>query len=218
MYYIISSYLKYYESTYPILVDSLLKSGIQSSQIIFVVGGSHLEESHTTEEGVKIVFRKYNSFDLTGLIYIAENLHEYKNYNNYFLLHDTCKVLPHFKDKSLQYSMSDIVKPLTSNISMNIGMYSAQCLSEQLGMLSSIKFYPNTPKDLQDVKTFFVQNEDIIFNRYEHKAVYNAKWKVLDEVGYYNRDNVRTVELFEDIGIIKIKANTQTKAIWNVEL
>lgn len=218
MYYIISSCLKYYQSTYPVVVKSLLQSGIQSSQIIFIVGGSETETVDVTEDGISIAFVTYNSFDLTGLIYIAENIDKYQEYKNFFLLHDTCEVLPYFKEKSEEFNTLEIIKPLSKNISMNIGMYSSQCLTEQLQVLQNIKYFPTSAADLQNVKNFFVVNEDILFNKYRATSVYNSSWKVLDEVGYYNKDNIRTVELFEDIGIVKIKANTKTKAIWNVEL
>jgi hypothetical protein len=218
MYYIISSCLKYHKSTYPVIAKSLLESGIQSSQIIFVVGGSETETVDVTEDGISMAFVAYNSFDLTGLIYTAENIHKYQEYNNFFLLHDTCEVLPYFKEKSEEFNTLEIIKPLSKNISMNIGMYSSQCLTEQLQVLQDAKYFPTSAADLQNVKNFFVVNEDILFNKYQATSAYNSSWKVLDEIGYYNKDNIRTVELFEDIGIVKIKANTKTKAIWNVEL
>jgi hypothetical protein len=199
----------------------MIESGIDVHDIIFVIGGTHKLEKLISDEGVELLFVDYNSFDVNGLICIAENLDKYTKHDNFFLLHDTCEVLPYFKEQSEKFANTDLVKPLCDNISMNIGMYSRKCLLDECNFLKSLKFYPVTTSDLQTVKTFFVINEDILFKKYKQPNIYyNTKWNVVNEsVNFYNIGNTnRTIELFEDIGLIKIKANTRTKSVWDVDL
>jgi hypothetical protein len=86
---------------------------------------------------INIIPVPYNSFDLTGLIYVAEN-HEKFLDSHYFLLHDTCLVGPNFKKLAENIRLNDPIKTLREGISMNIGMYSLQTLIENSNSLDKL--------------------------------------------------------------------------------
>lgn len=178
MKYIISSNKNYYKNTYPPLITSLIDSGIEAKDILMVVGDC--EEDFILENilDINIIPVPYNSFDLTGLIYVAEN-HEKFLDSHYFLLHDTCLVGPNFKKLAENIQLNDPIKTLREGISMNIGMYSLQTLIENSNSLDKLKYYPKTKEDLQQVKNVFVVNEDIIFKIY-HDYCYKNNYIGVD--------------------------------------
>ena len=166
MKYIISSNINYYKNTYIPLVTSLIDSGIQNTDIVMVVGGCAEDTLLENTLGINIAAVSYNSFDLTGLIYVSENSDKFLDLN-YFLLHDTCLVGTNFKKLS-EVAIADIpIKTLREGISMNIGMYSLQTITENRANLISLKYYPQTNQELQQVKEIFVRNEDLIFKLYD---------------------------------------------------
>lgn len=166
MKYIVSSNKNYYKNTYLPLITSLIDSNIEVTDILMVVGDC--EENFVLENtlGINIVPVPYNSFDLTGLIYVAENSEKFLD-SHYFLLHDTCLVGPNFKKLAENIQLNEPIKTLREGISMNIGMYSLQTLIENKSNLDKLKHYPKTKEDLQQVKNVFVVNEDIIFKTYQ---------------------------------------------------
>lgn len=165
MKYIISSNIDYYKKTYLPIVTSLIDSGIASTDIIMVVGGCSESFTLLNILDINIIQVPYNSFDLTGLIYVAENSEKFLDVN-YFLLHDTCLVGPNFKRLVEDIPPGIPIKTLREGISMNIGMYSLQTLEENKENLAKLKYYPKTKEELQQVKELFVVNEDIIFKLY----------------------------------------------------
>lgn len=173
MKYIISSNINYYKSTYNPLVTSLIESGIDPKDILMVVGESREDAVLENLLNINIVPVLYNSFDLTGLIYAAENSEKFLD-TNYFLLHDTCLVGSDFKKLSEQIELSSPIKTLAQGLSMNIGMYSLKALKENTENLTKLKYYPKTKAELQQVKEIFVLNEDIIFKVYQNSYQKNS--------------------------------------------
>jgi hypothetical protein len=173
MKYIISSNKNYYKNTYLPLITSLIDSNIEVTDILMVVGDC--EEDFVLENtlGINIVPVPYNSFDLTGLIYVAENSEKFLD-SHYFLLHDTCLVGPNFKKLAENIQLNDPIKTLRADIAMNIGMYSLQTLVENRSNLDKLKYYPKNKEDLQRIKQIFVINEDIIFKLYEEYCYKNS--------------------------------------------
>jgi hypothetical protein len=166
MKYIISSNINYYKNTYLPLITSLLDSKISQEDIIMVVGGC--KDTNINLENnlnINIIPVEYNSFDLTGLIYISENINNFLD-SNYFLLHDTCLVGPKFKELAEKLDPGIPIQTLRNGISLNIGMYSFQTLFENKENLCNLKYYPQNENELQQVKQIFVVHEDIIFKLY----------------------------------------------------
>jgi hypothetical protein len=172
MKYIISSNINYYRNTYVPLVTSLIDSGIKITDIIMVVGGC--TEGTVLENilSINMVSVPYNSFDMTGLIYVSENSDKFLD-SNYFLLHDTCLVGPNFKKLAEDITDDIPIRTLRAGISMNIGMYSLQTITENAENLTSMKYYPESDQELQYVKGIFVTNEDLIFKLYDEYCYKN---------------------------------------------
>jgi hypothetical protein len=143
MKYIVSSNINYYKSTYRPLVTSLIDSGIEPIDIVMVVGGCSEDSVLENILNINIVPVPYNSFDLTGLIYVSENSEKFLD-TNYFLLHDTCLVGPNFKKLSEEVQEGIPIRTLREGISMNIGMYSLHTLNENRENITKLKYYPNT--------------------------------------------------------------------------
>ncbi len=142
MYYIISSHINYYQNTYPILVKSMIESGIDVHDIIFVIGGTHKLEKLISDEGVELLFVDYNSFDVNGLICIAENLDKYTKHDNFFLLHDTCEVLPYFKEQSEKETGVDSgVKSLLEPLGFLFKEEKSKKLNEEVNRMKQLFHY-----------------------------------------------------------------------------
>lgn len=235
MIYVISSHSKYYQDTYPVIVQSLLDANINSENIIMVVGGC---ESGTVLEnplGIQLIPVEYNSFDLTALIYISDIIDTIEM-DHIFLMHDTCFVGPRFKTLSEQYSPDDIIKTLRSAISMNIGLYSKQIIIHSKEMLDNLKYYPKTEQELQQVKEIFVTNEDLIFrlcpeqcyvNHYVTEGKGNSNLNDLKAL--YNREPYlsyfqklqeskiqREVGYGAELDFYKLQANTGWGDLWKI--
>jgi len=173
MKYIISSNINYYKNTYLPLVTSLLDSKISQEDIIMIVGGcKDININLENNLNINIIPVEYNSFDLTGLIYISENINNFLD-SNYFLLHDTCLVGPKFKELAEKLDPSIPIQTLRNGISLNIGMYSFQTLFENKENLCNLKYYPQNENELQQVKQIFVIHEDIIFKLYNEYCYKN---------------------------------------------
>lgn len=166
MHYLISSNVKYYPKTYLPLVNSLLDAGISPDKITMVVGDCP-EQTYELENrlNINLVPVPYNSFDMTALIYVSDNLHKFSD-DYFFLMHDTCLVGPNFKVAVENYDSSLKIKTSINGLSRNIGTYSKQCIIEQTDYLNGMKCYPKTPQELQKVKEMFVVLEDAVFKRY----------------------------------------------------
>lgn len=236
--YIISSHINYYRDTYPIIVTSLLNAGISFNDIIMVVGGvtdtvSMMGDNHLYMTNIIPV--KYNSFDLTGLIYITENLNILE-FTHVFLLHDTCLVGPKFGLLSQKFDSTDVIKTLRPGISMNIGLYSKYILEKNLKTILNLKFYPNTPEQLQSIKEFFVLNEDIVFKTYPEQCYKNhyvngaSDFKTIQELRllfnhniyhqYFNKlesSNIqRQIGYGLELDFYKFQANTGWGGKWKI--
>jgi len=233
MKFIISSHISYYIHTYPIVVQSLLDCGINNNDIIMVVGNSVNSELNNFLD-INLISVPYNSFDLTGLIYVSDVI-DTLQFNHIFLMHDTCLVGPKFKTLVSNYQPTDVIKTLCFGISMNIGLYSKIIIKHNKQYLNDIKFYPKTAQDLQSIKEFFVINEDIIFKKYSDHCynnhfITNSSFLTLNELrNKFNRppyinyiDKLELSNIKRDIGytpdldFYKLQANSTWGESWKI--
>jgi len=192
--YFISSHKQYYTSTYLPLVTSLLEAGISSEDIYMIVGGCTDNDDISFDNKLKINLEPapYNSFDLTALVYAALNL-ETIDFTHIFLMHDTCLVGPNFKTLVENYNPNSLIKTLRPALSMNIGLYSKQSIQRDIKFLQDIQFNPTTPEQLQQVKEFFVVNEDIIFRQYPNECYKNYYTKGVIDTNALTLDQLHTI-------------------------
>jgi len=93
----ISSHKKFVNKTTPLLISTLLKSGIKNEDIYVFCGGFE-ENKNFIKDGINCYTVTHNSYEYTSYIEILENKLDY----NWFLMHDTCYVGPDFKKTSLR--------------------------------------------------------------------------------------------------------------------
>lgn len=124
-----------YQKAKDILVNSLLDDGIKEEDIILVYNGFHKHELIQNSLKQWCVFFEYNLFEfisILGVLRLMMHDENFLNYN-YLLLHDTCKALKGFKEKSL--NMNERLNKRSADIYWvysqgrhNIGMFSPKAI------------------------------------------------------------------------------------------
>jgi hypothetical protein len=132
--YVISTTASYRKAK-DLLVNSLLEDGIKKEDIILVYNGFHKHELIQNSLKQWCVFFQYNLFEFISILGILRLMmydDNFINYN-YLLLHDTCKALKGFKEKSL--NMNKDLNKQSADIYWvynrgrhNIGMFSPKAI------------------------------------------------------------------------------------------
>lgn len=212
----ISSHTSFFKVTYPIIVKSLLSSGVNNSDIYFFIGGDYDYRSIHNDEGINLVTAGHNSFDFTGLISVLE-LEILSDY--WFLMHDTCCVGKRFYNfvTEFEYDQIDTVK-VTPHFSMNMGSYKQSYVNKIQKPLLQFKNTDYSINVLQSHKKKCVSNEDIFLDT-ENFYVYNKSKIIVEEpTDYYNNGISRRIEHFTDIDLYKIKANWYQRESYELRL
>ena len=161
----ISSHKDFIDRTYPILIPSLIRSGVDPASIHIFVGGYDGQKTLVTEEGVNLFHVDHNSMDFTALISVLE-LGLQSDY--WFLLHDTCKVGPNFftsVDHLFCKNKPFHTARLYRKYSMNIGIYAHSYLLSQEKVLMSFKNSDYSEESLLKLKALAVEKEDILLEK-----------------------------------------------------
>lgn len=124
-----------YKKASDILEETLIASGVNQEDIIYVYGKTDKFQIRKNLKNQICVFLKTNFFEFNGILGIFLLLNSSKDYlnYNYLLLHDTCKALKGFKEKSLilnnelNTSLSDIYW-VQSQGRHNIGIFSTKAI------------------------------------------------------------------------------------------
>ena len=200
----ISSHIKSYEKTYPILVDSLIKSGVPSEDIYFFIGGYDKYEN-ISKDGINIYTVPHNSMDLTNIISVID-LDLESDY--WFAIHDTCYVGEDFYSKLISYNITTDTVLLTGpGVSMNMGSYKYTYLLSIRDRLLNYKNKSNLPDDILKLKISLIRNEDIFLK--DKGVVYNSSPHVTTQLddNIYGTETERILQYFPDIDFYKLKAN-----------
>ena len=129
----------FYEKTLPIIISSLLESGIEKKDIHVFNSGFDDYKMEIINE-ITYHFLNHNSYEYGPLIEICEKRikSEY-----WFLIHDTCKVGLNFKKLLYNIPNKNTMKiALKSKPSMSIGLYNYNYLLSIEEKLLSIKKQP----------------------------------------------------------------------------
>ena len=205
--YILSSTYKWYKQTLPIVIDSLLKSGISPEHIRVYV-------SNSPQEGVELYrecylkFVLHNSFDYTSFIeYVDE---ERPGVEFFFSLHDTCEVDVDFRKKVESFNRDFDAVYLTDSFRgiCNFGMHRKSLLKEKYKEVKSLK---------NCSKTRGVQVEGFMF-RGTNCYCYPGEEIVVTPGSPYKGGTNRICEYYKHVGLKKYKANWEPKINWNYEL
>lgn len=196
-----------YSITYPVIVKSLLDSGVPPHDIYFFIGGSDETGSYVSKEGVNCVKVNHNSIDYTALIGVLD-LNLKADY--WFLLHDTCKAGPNFYKIIKEYDYNNIqAVALRYRVSMNIGAYSWDYLQTIKNELLNFKNTDLSEESIQKWKAIGVENEDKFLSEYMHFSHYDSSDRMFSSpIDYYNTGTKRIIEYYPNADLYKIKANS----------
>jgi hypothetical protein len=215
----ISSHINGYTLTYPVIIESLLKSGVSPTDIYFIIGGKDINELTINNENINIVYTKQHSIDFTGLIEVL-NQNIYAEY--WFLLHDTVIIGQNFYNciQSFDYSNNPPIVSLSYELSMNMGAYSWDYLqSIKDDLLTNYQNFDSSIESIQKLKTKAIIEEDKYLEKYRHKYHYTKIPRVvLESQPIYNTNTPRIIEYFYNIDLFKIKANWMRKKIYELNV
>jgi hypothetical protein len=200
----ISSHIKSYEKTYPIIVDSLIKSGVPPEDIYFFIGG-YDRYYNISKDGINIYKVNHNSMDLTNIISILDIGLE-SDY--WFAIHDTCYVGDNFYNKLTSYNIiTDTVLLTGTGVSMNMGTYKHNYLLSIKDQLLKIKNESNSPEDILRLKKYLIRYEDLFLK--DKGQSYNISPHITTHSTHniYETTTERILQYFPDIDFYKLKAN-----------
>jgi hypothetical protein len=207
-----------------IALDHLLESMKKHEEfytydVIIAIGGYYDYPDYKIEkvDNITYIYCNHNSIDYTGLIALYE-LYS-KNEEQYFYLHDTCRVGDDFFKKLKSLTLEGVAHvKLNRNFSMNMGVY-AQNLINKFG------YYLLTKKNTDESRCMEFKihfEEDFIFNNSSEGYVldnYNG-WNYTGPTDYYGTGVMRIVEYYPNIDLYKMKANwgqNLETGIWYLE-
>lgn len=131
----ISSHVSTKQKTLPILLKSLAEAQIDEADILIVIGGSpkeYIERKH----GILHSYVTHNSYDHNALIDIVE-----KDWGGdwWWIMHDTIKVGPKFKDKVLAFgAKANYISALRYGW-LNMGLFSRKAINDMRGYILQLK-------------------------------------------------------------------------------
>lgn len=210
----IASNINFEEKSIPVIIDSLIENGIDP-ELIHVFSGGY-DQYRYTKKLYHYHKLEHNSYEYSPLITIVERNLESEYW---FLLHDTCKVGPKFKE--LVYNIPE-TKPekiaLHGLPSMSIGAYRYDYLiSEPVkDKLLRIKNTDYSEKSMMDWKYWGVKGEDYILHQTHPPAHYYAKQEfinytkntvVVDYNNWYDTPTIRRTEYYISLDLYKNKSN-----------
>jgi hypothetical protein len=215
--FVISSRKIGFESTYPIVIGSLLDNGVPPEDIYFIVGGYNKVNRYIGDDGVNFIEVDQNSIDYTGLIAVAD-LDLQADY--WVLLHDTCYVGEDFYNTIKKYNYNNIpAVALSSDLSMNIGAYSYQYLQQIKEELLTYRNTDFSQESIQAWKQRGIDDEDKFLSLYRGQYHYcNIPRVSSGPVDIYGTGVPRMIEYFPTIDLYKVKANWHNKSTYELNV
>ena len=203
----IATNVNFFEFTLPIVINSLLCNGILPEDI-HVFNSGFNEYNYKIENGVHYYQLTHNSFEYSPLIEIVEKelVSDY-----WFLIHDTCKVGPMFKELLYNIPETNPVKlALKASPAMSMGTYEYTYLLEIKDKIISIKNSDYSQSSMLHWKLWGVPNEDyIMWKTNPTPIIYNDNdnWSIIDYNNWYNTNTQRRTEYYPSLDLYKNKSN-----------
>jgi len=203
----IATNIKYYNYTLPILISSLINSGIEKKDI-YVFNSGFNEFSHEIIDEITYYKLSHNSYEYSPLIEIVEKelSSEY-----WFLIHDTCKVGKNFKTLLYNIPQNKPVKlALKTKPAMSIGLYKYDYLLSVKDKLISIRNSDISHQSMINWKIWGVPNEDYILWMTDPEPIIyndNNNWETIDYENWYNTTTNRKTEYYHSLDLFKNKSN-----------
>lgn len=209
----ITSNIQFSQHTYPIIVPSLIASGVNPTDIYFIEGG-HTERSCKVQDGINYIRTNHNSVEYTSLIDIVEHNME-SDY--WFMLHDTCRVGGQFFNLIQNIPTGSPKVALRRHPAMSIGAYNYNYLKIHTDRLMQVKNTDYSRETVQYWKQWGIENEDFMLWKETSTPciIYNPhieeNLQVIEEKPWYNTNTIRRVEYYPQLDLYKNKANWHAK-------
>jgi len=192
---VITSHIKSYQTTVPLLINSLTRNNFDSEKILLVIGGNE-NKSESTYLNCQAVFVDHNSFDHTGLIEILEGKHK-SDY--WFSSHDTCIAGPNFIKFLRNYKPKKDYVSMTEMGWLNMGLFKNSYLERNKEYIFSLKNCSKIRAILSE--RVFTRLED-----YDYFVRDNNCIRSLENENIYNDDKKRNVLFFKDLDFYKYQS------------
>jgi len=192
---VISSHIKSYQKTVPLLINSLTRNNLESHKILLVIGGNETR-SESSYMGCQTIFVNHNSFDHTGLIEILEGNHK-SDY--WFSSHDTCIAGPKFIDFLSNYNPKKDYVSMTDMGWLNMGLFKNSYLERNKKYILSLKNCSKIRAILSE--RVFTRLEDYDYFIRDHNCI-----RSLENENIYNDDKKRNVLYFKNLDFYKYQS------------
>lgn len=192
---VITSHIKSYQTTVPLLINSLTRNNFYSEKILLVIGGNE-NKSESTYLNCQAVFVDHNSFDHTGLIEILEGKHK-SDY--WFSSHDTCIAGPNFIKFLRNYKPKKDYVSMTEMGWLNMGLFKNSYLERNKEYIFSLKNCSKIRAILSE--RVFTRLED-----YDYFIRDNNCIRSLENENIYNDDKKRNVLYFKGLDFYKYQS------------
>jgi len=208
----VATNINFYQKSLSIVIPSLISCGVNPQDIHVFNAGFHEYKCVTDIIGVTHHQLDHNSFENSALIEICEK----ELYSEYwFLIHDTCRAGPQFKE--LLYNIPSNKPPkvaLTIRPSMSMGSYRYDYLLSVKEKLYALKNKDYSHESMIKWKMWGVQGEDHILWQTDPPAVpyRNMNYyccQVKDYNNWYDTGTTRRTEYYPSLDLYKNKGNWQ---------
>jgi hypothetical protein len=185
----INSHISSYNKCAIPLIKNLIDIQIPINKIYCFIGGCQKEDNYIDQ--CRVYKTNHNSYDHTSYIEIVN-----KNIESeyWFIMHDTCHVLPNFKKGHIKlgYDMVSILEEAW----WNMGLFDYEFLQDN-------KSYINQLKNCN--KTQAILSERFIKRFSENTSYYEKEKDVIDKLpsDVYSDNILRKSMIFENLGLIK---------------
>jgi hypothetical protein len=206
----IASNINFYQKSLPVIIPSLMENGIEPEDIhVFIAGFGY--EGKQNNEGITYYQLEHNSYEYSPLIEIVDKQIQA---DYWFLIHDTCRVGPKFKE--LLYNIPPTYPDkiaMRSCPSMSIGIYKYEYLLTVKDKLIDIRNTDLSIESLKRWKLWGVNAEDyILWKTSPDPNVYDGfgeeeKHNILGYENWYGTNTTRMVEYHPALDLYKNKSN-----------
>ena len=192
---VVTSHIKSYQKTVPLLINSLTRNNLDSNKILLVIGGNE-SRSESTYLNCQTIFVDHNSFDHTGLIEIIEGNHE-SDY--WFSSHDTCITGPGFVDFLFNYKPKKDYVSMTDMGWLNMGLFKNSYIERNKEYILSLKNCSKIRAILSE--RVFTRLEDYDYFIRDFNCI-----RSLENENIYNDDKKRNVLYFKGLDFYKYQS------------
>ena len=193
--FVITSHIKSYQKTTPLLINSLTRNGFSEDNILIIIGGNNFKSS-SYFLNCETIFVDHNSFDHTGLIEIIEGNHK-SDY--WFASHDTCIAGPRFIDFLYSYQPKKDYVSMTDMGWLNMGLFKNTYLQRNKDYILSLKNCSKIRAILSE--RVFTRLEDFDYFTHDFKCI-----RTLENENIYKDDKKRNVLYFKELDFYKYQS------------